>query len=345
MANYSVLGLFHEAAPTAEAIEGLRQLGLSDEQLGILSGIPYQEEMLGLRREPRPVARIALIGAILGLLFGLFLSVGIWLLYPLHQGGQPVVPIPPTLIVLFETTMLGTMWATFFGLLGENRFPAIKQQIYDPRITEGHIGVVAEVEEALVAKVEALLVDHGAHHMRREPVDKGVDVGRRRFWLVVGGGATLVAALLLLLTYDVIEIPFGTQMEHQASVAYLEGPRKAAPAASVPIQGPLLIVNQPASEPLATDQASLQRGQVLFGIICVMCHGNDGTGDGPLSGFFDPHPADLTGDEVQNLADEVLFLAVVEGRGAMPSMAENLSANEVWDVINYVRSLASGSEG
>ena len=57
-------------------------------------------------------------GAILGLAAGVFLTVGIFLLYPLVQGGQPIVPFPPTLIVLFEVTMLGMMWAAFFGMGG-----------------------------------------------------------------------------------------------------------------------------------------------------------------------------------------------------------------------------------
>jgi mono/diheme cytochrome c family protein len=81
---------------------------------------------------------------------------------------------------------------------------------------------------------------------------------------------------------------------------------------------------------------------VLFDINCVICHGRDGSGDGTLSGFFDPRPADLTGEGVQRLDDNTIFMVITQGRGSMLSLSENLSAAERWDVINYVRSLQTG---
>lgn len=336
MPTISVLGLFHEATSTADTIDGLRELGIPDEKITIMSSIPYREEMLGRPREPRPVGWIALAGALLGAGAGLFLSVGIFLLYPLHQGGQPVVPIPPTLIIVFEMTMLGTMWAAFFGLLGASHFPAMKASLYDPRVTEGHIGVLAEIPEAQQQEVEAVLQAHGAHHLRSESVDTAPDIGRRRFWLVLAGGLALLTIAILLLAYDVVEIPFPTQMDSQVSLAYLEGPRRAAPAAAVPVQGPALIAGQPASQALPAGPDSRQRGAILFGINCALCHGDKGQGNGPLAPHFEPSPADLSGEEVQNLSDDVLFQVISLGRGTMPALYENLSPAERWDIVNYL---------
>src|SRR5512137_839693 len=110
MAEIQVIGLFHEATPTADTLDRLRELGVTDDKITVMSGIPYSAEMLGRPPVRTRVGRMALIGALLGLLTAVFLSVGIFLLYPLAQGGQPIVPVPPTLIVLFEVTMLGTMW-------------------------------------------------------------------------------------------------------------------------------------------------------------------------------------------------------------------------------------------
>jgi mono/diheme cytochrome c family protein len=153
--------------------------------------------------------------------------------------------------------------------------------------------------------------------------------------------AALLAAgaILLLFTYEVIKIPFPTQMDDQDSVAYGQGPRLAAPAEAVPVQGPVLIADQPASEPLAADAASLQRGQVLFDVDCALCHGQDGTGMGPISQYFAPRPADLTGDKVQGLSVAEIFMVITQGQGVMPSLAENLEPARRWDVVNYVRSL------
>jgi mono/diheme cytochrome c family protein len=165
------------------------------------------------------------------------------------------------------------------------------------------------------------------------------DVALTVFWASAGLVIVILAAIVLLWAYDVIKIPFPTNMENQVSTAYLQGPRLAAPPEAVPIQGPVLINGEPASEPLPATADSLQRGQVLFNINCMMCHGAQGQGNGPLAGFFTPGPADLTSSDVQNLPPQQIFLVITEGKGIMPSIAENLSPSERWDVINYVLSL------
>lgn len=339
MAATQLLGLFHEATPTADTLDQLRKLGVPDNKIAVISGIPYRAEMLG---RPRPGGRlglIALLGTAIGVVTGLFLTAGIFLLYPLYQGGQPLVPIPPSIIIVFEVTMLGTMWATFLGFVLGNRFPIAKPQLYDPRITEGHIGVLAEVDEDLADQVEKVLTDCGAHHMRRQEVEAQADPRHRAFWTAVVAAVLAAGVIVLLLGYEVLKIPFPTQMDEQDSVAYEQGPRLAAPAEAVPVQGPVLIADQPASEPVPADSVSLQRGQVLFNIDCALCHGQDGTGTGPLSTKFEPKPADLTSDAVQGLTAAEIFTVITQGQGIMPSLAENLDVAGRWDVVNYVRSL------
>ncbi len=341
MAEIQVLGLFHEAAPTADTLDRLRALGISDANITVLSGIPYSPEMLG-RPQPRSrVGRMALIGAILGLITAVFLSVGVFLLYQIVQGNQGIVPVPPTLIVLFEVTMLGTMWTTFFAMLISNRFPTFKTSAYDPRITEGHIGILTQVDEGLGDQVADILTDQGGHHLIREAADPHPDVRFSVFWVVfiiLLGAAIAVGGLFV---YDVLQIPFPSNMVDQDSVAFDQGPRLAAPAEAVPIQGPVLIAGQPASQPVPSSPASLQRGQVLFGLNCEICHGQTGVGDGRLSAYFVnvPKPADLTSATIQNLADADIFMVMTQGFGPMPSLAENLSVEERWDVVNHVRSL------
>jgi len=339
MAEVRLLGLFHEATPTAKTIDDLRQLGLTDDKITVMSGMPYRSEMLGRPRPARGVGFIALAGGGLGLLAGLFLTVGIFLLYPLEQGGQPIVPIPPTLIVLFELTMLGVMWSAFFGLMGENRFPIFRHLVHDPRISEGHIGVLAAVDETLADQAEKILTDNGAHHLHRAVVPQRTDYRLTIFWSSVFAIIVILTSVVLLMAYDVIKIPFPTNMANQDSTAYLEGPRLAAPSQSVPVQGPILIEGQPASPPVPANADSIQRGKALFSITCAVCHGPAGDGNSPLSGFFSPKPANLTGDPVQSLTDNQIYLVITQGFGRMPSMAENLGPSERWDVINYVRTL------
>jgi mono/diheme cytochrome c family protein len=339
MAEIEVIGLFHEATPTADTLDRLRESGVPDDKITVMSGLPYSAEMLGRPPVRTRVGRLALIGALLGLLTAVFLSVGIFLLYPLVQGGQPIVPVPPTLIVLFEVTMLGTMWMTFFAMLVSNRFPTFKTGAYDPRVTEGHIGILAQVDESLGDRVANILTENGGHHLIREAADLRPDIRFKVFWPVFFALVVVATAVGLLFVYDILRIPFPSNMVDQDSVAFDQGPRLAAPDQAVPIQGPVLIAGQPASEPVPSSPASLQRGQVLFGINCVICHGPSGDGTGTLNGFFNPKPANLTGAAVQNLSEDEIFLVITQGFGPMPSLAENLSPEERWDVVNHVRSL------
>jgi mono/diheme cytochrome c family protein len=339
MANRSVLGLFHEATSTADTIDRLRELGVPEDAITVMSGVPYTAEMLGRRPVYERLAPIALIGAVGGFLAALFLTVITPHLYKIPVGGQPLVPGPPTIIIVFEFTMLGTLLATFGGLLAEIAFPSVGRHDYDHRITEGHIGVLAVVDEALVEQVQSALEETGAHHLKIAEADPPPG---RRTWqrlALVGGFAVVPTVIGLLFAYSVLVIPLPNQMVNQASLAYEQGPRMAAPLAAVPVQGPVLVAGQPASEPVPATADSVQRGGVLFSVICAMCHGQEGGGNGRLSGYFTPPPADLTSDRVQALSDQQIFLVLTNGWGLMPSMDENLAPVDRWDVVNYVRTL------
>jgi mono/diheme cytochrome c family protein len=339
MANRSVLGLFHEATSTADTIDRLRELGVPEDAITVMSGVPYTAEMLGRRPVYERLAPIALIGAVGGFLAALFLTVVTPYLYKVPVGGQPLVAVPPTIIIVFEFTMLGTLLATFGGLLAEIAFPSVGRHDYDSRVTEGHIGVLAVVDEALVEQVQSALEQTGAHHLK---IAEANPLPGRRTWqrlVLVGAFAVVPTVIGLLFAYSVLVIPLPNQMVNQPSIGYEQGPRLAAPLRAVPVQGPVLIAGQPASEPVPVTADSLQRGSTLFNINCVMCHGQDGGGKGRLSGYFTPPPADLTSDRVQALSDQQIFLVITQGWGLMPSMAENLFPVDRWDVINHVRSL------
>jgi mono/diheme cytochrome c family protein len=339
MANRSVLGLFHEATSTADTIDRLRDLGVPEEAITVMSGVPYTPEILGRRPVYERLVPFALIGAVGGFLAALFLTVVTPHLYSIPVGGQPLIPGPPTIVIVFEFTMLGILLATFGGLLAEIAFPAVGRHEYDHRITEGHMGVLAVVEETLADQVEAALKERGAHHIK---IAEANPPPGQRTWqrLALVGGFVIVPTIIgLLFAYSVLAIQLPNQMVNQPSVAYDQGPRLAAPAEAVPVQGPVLIADQPASEPVPATADSLQRGGILFNINCAMCHGPGGTGTGNLSSYFASPPADLTSDRVQALDDQQIFLVLTQGWGLMPSMAENLSPVERWDVVNHIRSL------
>ena len=341
MAIYEMLGLYQDVETAADAIDRLHKINVPDKNIEVVSGIPYKSEMLGRPDQKHWVGRGAMVGAVIGILTAFTLTVGLYLLYTIDVGNQPrIFPIPPTLIILFELTMLLTVLVTFLSFWLANRFPTFRPKAYDPHITQGYIGVRAVVSKTQVDEVVEIFRQTGAQFTQRnEILTPQGDMGFFRFWAIFVIVVVVGGTLSLLGFYDVIKINFPSQMVEQESVPYEQGPRLAAPAASVPIQGPVLVAGQPASQPIPSSPASVERGKVLYNIDCYICHGVTGVGNGNLAGFFNPAPFDLTSAQVQNLPDTEIFLVITQGRGQMPSLADNLLVSERWDVVNYVRTL------
>lgn len=161
---------------------------------------------------------------------------------------------------------------------------------------------------------------------------------KQLFWVFTVLG--FLFAVTLLFSYDIIKIEWVSFMEIQPAYKPMEDPLPV-PARSIPIEGPASIPNIGAPEnPVPADEASLARARQLYVINCQMCHGEAGTGTGPIAAFLLNKPADLTGDLVQGKSDGTLFLSISNGvPGRMPPMNENLAIRDRWDLVNYIRTL------
>lgn len=162
---------------------------------------------------------------------------------------------------------------------------------------------------------------------------------RLRRGLVIIGLVLTPFIIGLLCTYEIIKVPFPTDMADQPSVDYQEGPRLLPPVGAVPVQGLSVIPEEFPVNPVSADKVSLQRGAILYGIHCQMCHGPQGHGDGPLAKYFDRTPQNLTSPQITAEFDGSVYLTITQGFGQMLSLAENLTPRERWDAVNYVRTL------
>ncbi len=136
------LALLDDVDLAAENIVMLRELGVEDRDITVLSGIPYPEPVLGRPMTWERLPLIALSGAAVGFLIGVFLNAVTPLLYPIRVGGQPYIAIPPALVLTYEFTMMGLIVSTFLGVLWESTFPSFGPKYYHPRISEGYIGIL-----------------------------------------------------------------------------------------------------------------------------------------------------------------------------------------------------------
>jgi mono/diheme cytochrome c family protein len=103
-------------------------------------------------------------------------------------------------------------------------------------------------------------------------------------------------------------------------------------------------------------QALLQRGEARFNIYCYVCHGLDGSGQGPVNqrallltqngvdGMSWVSAADLTGnsptsDAIRAQPNGKIFNTITNGIRTMPSYGLQIPVDDRWAIIAYVRTL------
>ncbi len=110
----------------------------------------------------------------------------------------------------------------------------------------------------------------------------------------------------------------------------------------------LLIGAQGASEaqavvrnPMPPTSDSVAAGQVVYERYCLTCHGENGRGDGPGGAGLEPPPADLAVHvPLHGDADIFGFISNgIEGTD-MVGLSDNLTTDEIWHVINFIRTQA-----
>ena len=92
------------------------------------------------------------------------------------------------------------------------------------------------------------------------------------------------------------------------------------------------------NNPVAPTARTAADGQALFDIYCVVCHGKEGAGDGPLVPKI-PNPPAYTSTRVRTMPIGRIFHVVTYGSGRMPSYASQLSVNDRWLVAAHVQTL------
>jgi len=85
---------------------------------------------------------------------------------------------------------------------------------------------------------------------------------------------------------------------------------------------------------------SLAKGKKLYGYDCAMCHGEKGDGKGDMASDM-KNVTDFTKpDALKDRTDGELFYAIRKGKGEMPPEGDRAKDDDIWNMLNYVRSLA-----
>ncbi|HEY4911780.1 MAG TPA: cytochrome c [Methylomirabilota bacterium] len=157
--------------------------------------------------------------------------------------------------------------------------------------------------------------------------------------LLVGGVAGVQGlAIVYRWTHDMIQ----TQVVRPGKMNFAMAP------GSLPRTGGQLYYSKEQREaaalrknPVPATADSIRKGGNLYVVYCTPCHGASGKGNGPVVAKYVPTP-DLSNPDLQKGRTDGYWQSYLSVGGAvMPSYGESLSAEERWDVVNYLRTLAS----
>ncbi len=119
-------------------------------------------------------------------------------------------------------------------------------------------------------------------------------------------------------------------------------------------KSPLVPIGRPGSPDPSpvTGPGDASRGRVVFGISCVVCHGDEGWGDGPTAASLDPQPRNFRDPRIMGKrTDQDLTTVIQKGGPAlgksilMPPWEGILDETEIRDVVAYIRSLERKEAG
>jgi len=94
--------------------------------------------------------------------------------------------------------------------------------------------------------------------------------------------------------------------------------------------------------PLRMTKANLERGQHIFNIYCIACHGPYGEGNGGVVPRY-PQPPSLQSDKVMGYINHDqqgrIYHIISKGQNLMPSYASQIDPMDRWKVVMYVKAL------
>lgn len=102
-----------------------------------------------------------------------------------------------------------------------------------------------------------------------------------------------------------------------------------------------------ATNPKETTTKSLEKGERLFQINCMPCHGIpkiEGYEKGEVGKLMGPIVPNLAIERIVNLSDGHIYSTIRNGSLSklMPAIGWKISVDDTWDIVNYLREAQKG---
>ncbi len=95
--------------------------------------------------------------------------------------------------------------------------------------------------------------------------------------------------------------------------------------------------------PLQVTPENLAKGKEQFNTYCAPCHGESAQGNGSVAHILAKPPKSLLVGAVKDRPDGYIYGVIRDGALSSPSYAEELSAEQRWQVVMYLRSMQSAA--
>ena len=281
--------------------------------------------------------------------------------YPLVIGGKPFFSLPAFIPITFETTVLFAALSTVIGMLAVFfNLPSNNHPLHDTEymrsVSIDKYGLVIEASDQTFdqSKVIDFLKGLGAgkieliYHTEEETFK----IFEKKFILFLIVTALLVSGGTYVTLNKALYIePFSWMSEQDKLIPQEPGKFFSDQfGMRQPIEGtvargflpyPYMGQANPTetlSNPLLPTKEVLELGKRKFLTFCSPCHGNYADGSSRLRGQF-PNPPTLHSTRAREFSDGRIYHIITNGQNIMPSYASQITREERWAIVNYIRVL------
>ncbi len=310
-------------------------------------------------------SKIGFVTLFFGLSGATFIFLFMWWSYAVSYnivvGGKPFFSIPAFIPITFETTVLFAAISTVLGMIAvyfklPNNAHPLHDTDYMKAVSGDKYGLVIEADDEKFDKAEVaeFLKKLGAYKIESVffPEEEKYRMFAPKFLLflavvaIVTSGATYVTLnkLMYITPFDWMDVQSKLAAQEKSDIfANGEGMRPPVEGTVArgylpyPYEGetnPTLVLTNPT---IPTKQI-LDLGKRKFLTFCSPCHGNYADGNSRLQGQF-PNGPTLHSDKIINYPDGMIYHIITNGQNAMPSYARQITRNERWAIVDYIRVL------
>ena len=285
--------------------------------------------------------------------------------YPNVWAGKPYFSLPAYIPILFETTILTGAVTTVIVLftvacgLPRNNHP-LHDTAYMQRTSDDKFGICIEAGDPAfnADETKGFLESLGAKtiipvHYDRAEASAGFSLTHPFFLIFLAGVIVTVSGFAYFgLNRMVFMPPFDFMTKQDRTVAqsrseiFADGRSMQLPVAGTVPRGYL-------PEPFAADPDAAGKylvnplprttdvfatGKKEWDSKCSACHGFYGQGDSRLNAQFPAGPT-MHSAKVKDWSDGRIYHVITHGQNVMPPYAQQLTKDERWAIIHYIRAL------